>query len=234
MINIPIKYTVDKHIKVIENFLKQPNDSLWESKELDITSIKDFIKEYYIKEQDYICAYCQQSFKVNHKMTWDTEHILPKKDYPKFMFEPLNLCISCKDCNGFKGNKNVSTLNKKSKNYLKKEETDKVLIFHPHFDIYEKHLRKIQIGNLMHFIPRTLKGIKTINVCSLDRFIYFEIYDNNCELSPDKMKLINSFGSELQKCTNEIEAQSILMYLKDVMQELREKKKKEFFDKLVK
>ncbi|TBL64874.1 HNH endonuclease [Hafnia paralvei] len=90
-------------------------EKYWDTKgnnELD--AIKKHIKDYYLLAQDYRCPYCQQKIIVTHNGAWDTEHIIPKDTHPNFMFEPQNLCISCKDCNGEKSNENI----------LKKQKSD--------------------------------------------------------------------------------------------------------------
>ena len=82
--------------------------SYWDKTHDDeLSDLKESIKDHYIKAQDYTCPYCKQRMEVEHKATWDAEHIIPKATHPNFMFAAQNLCVSCKDCNGAKGNKNV-------------------------------------------------------------------------------------------------------------------------------
>lgn len=84
-----------------------PNDNkdgrIWDSEERNICRIKKSIKDHYIIAQDYTCPYCKQRIEVDHNGAWDAEHIIPKSSHPSFVFEPLNLCVSCKDCNNEKG-----------------------------------------------------------------------------------------------------------------------------------
>jgi len=132
-----------------------------------LTDVKEHIKKHYIDIQDYTCPYCRQKIIVDHKMVWDAEHIIDKDSKPGFLFEPENLCVSCKDCNGLKKRRNVLgnpsrvTFPNKSEDYI---------FSHPHFDDYDENVKVIH--NPLFFIPRTKKGIATIEICGLLRFLY--------------------------------------------------------------
>ena len=140
----------------------------------ELKQVKKHIKTHYVRFQDYTCVYCRQKIEIENNLVWDIEHILPKDKFPQFLFEPENLCVSCKKCNLEKTNKkvlkndNITRFPKKADNYT---------IFHPHFDEYDDHI-KILNSSLL-FIPKSDKGRKTIEVCGLLRFLYkFSDYGN--------------------------------------------------------
>jgi len=80
----------------------------------DIEDIREDIKRHYIAEQKYTCFYCMQVLKTNNGRVWDIEHIIPRETEKNFMFYPLNLCVSCIDCNSKKGIKKVTNSKAKS------------------------------------------------------------------------------------------------------------------------
>lgn len=67
--------------------------------------------------------------------------------------EPSNLCVSCKDCNSEKGNKNV--LINKGRKTLPTKSTD-YCISHPNFDVYKDNIRIIKLCG--YYLPLTDKG----------------------------------------------------------------------------
>jgi len=130
-----------------------------------VTTMKSNIKKHYIAEQDKTCAYCQVNMHTTHGMVWDTEHIIDKDSSPQWMFKPLNLCVSCKDCNGAKGTRAVT----KSKSYKKfPSKSANYRIIHPHFDNYDEHIEVAVPGATYRYI--TEKGRYTIEVCGLLRY----------------------------------------------------------------
>ncbi|MFH0260082.1 hypothetical protein ACGRH2_06575 [Vibrio barjaei] len=130
-----------------------------------VTTMKSNIKKHYIAEQDKTCAYCQVNMYTTHGMVWDTEHIIDKDSSPQWMFKPLNLCVSCKDCNGAKGTRAVT----KSKSYKEfPSKSANYRIIHPHFDNYDEHIEVAVPGATYRYI--TEKGRNTIEVCGLLRY----------------------------------------------------------------
>lgn len=130
-----------------------------------LTHLKSRIKKHYISEQGQTCAYCKANLHTNNGMVWDTEHIIDKEGSPQWMFEPLNLCVACKDCNGAKGNKKV-TKNNSYKKFPSKSANYKII--HPHFDDYKQHIKVAVPGAVYLFI--TEKGQNTIEICGLLRY----------------------------------------------------------------
>jgi uncharacterized protein (TIGR02646 family) len=167
-----IKTTIDKYNALSNN---EKTGEYWNNtSDTNLKEAKKHIKDHYIKYQDFTCCYCQQRVEIKHNAVWDIEHIIPKDQYPQFLFEPENLCVSCKDCNMEKSNKRVlKNVNRKT---FPKKDTDYIIV-HPHFDEYKKHIRVLKSS--LFFIPKDTKGRKTIETCGLLRFLYkFSDYGN--------------------------------------------------------
>lgn len=130
-----------------------------------VTIMKSKIKKHYIAEQNNTCAYCQVNLHTTHGMVWDTEHIVDKDSSPQWMFEPLNLCVSCKDCNGAKGTR-TSTKGNTYKSFPRKSSNYRII--HPHFDDYDEHIKVAVPGAV--YLYQTEKGRNTIEVCGLLRY----------------------------------------------------------------
>ncbi len=128
---------------------------LGDSENKNLIEIKKNIKDFYIISQGYVCPYCRQKIEVDHNAVWDAEHIIPKDKFPRFLFSPLNLCVSCKDCNLEKSNKNIL---KNDKRKTLPTKSDDYIFIHPHLDFYENHI-KIMKSSLF-FIPLDSKGKK--------------------------------------------------------------------------
>lgn len=177
----------DIHKELVEAFNSTNcTSSDWEKEEYK--DLKTHIKNHYKDEQNFTCCYCHQKIKVDHNATWDIEHIIPRSLKPTFMFEPQNLCISCKDCNVSKHATNVL----KNQN-LKKFPTkaDQYLIVHPHFHKYEEHIEIVVEGDL--YRPLSDEGQFTIITCGLLRFWKYLDKKNMQKTDP----LSRSYGKKL-------------------------------------
>lgn len=146
----------------LQKNLKTPKEQ-WDDP--SVTDIKMRIKKHYISEQDEKCAYCKVDLHTKHAGVWDAEHIIDKDSFPMWIFEPLNLCISCKDCNCSKGNK-VVTKSLEYRNFPRKSEN--YIIIHPHLDQYSDHIDVAVPGVTYRF--KSEKGKKTIEICGLLRY----------------------------------------------------------------
>lgn len=131
----------------------------------DLVNIKKFIKEHYLNEQLTTCPYCKRNLQTKHGRSWDIEHIISRSSAVLFMFEPLNLCMSCVDCNSAKSDKPVTRSKAKSRYPTR---SDLFFIVHPHFDNYEEFLIPLKPG--FFYISLSEKGSKTIEICNLNRF----------------------------------------------------------------
>ncbi|MES0091032.1 hypothetical protein [Mesorhizobium sp. M0030] len=141
----------------------------WQSGNCD--AFKAHAKQYYIGEQNYRCCYCNKQIDTDNHAVWDLEHVLSRDNYPQYIFEPLNLSISCKDCNIAKSNKTV-TVSLEYKKFPKRSSS--YLIAHPHFDELDDHIG-LHAGLVYYPRNGSKKGIFTIQVCNLTR--YAELYD---------------------------------------------------------
>ncbi|NIZ06472.1 hypothetical protein [Pseudoalteromonas sp. HF66] len=165
------EYTVEE-LKIIAELLglELSPEETWSHD--SIKDIKKRVKQHYIDEQGQKCAYCKVDLHSSHGLIWDTEHIIDKDSYPEWIFEPHNLCTSCKDCNQHKYQKPITKSStykkfpKKSKNYK---------IIHAHFDDYDEHIEVAVPGNTYRW--KTMKGKSTMEVCSLNR--YHEVADRS-------------------------------------------------------
>ena len=174
------------------------------------------IKQHYIKEQQYKCAYCQNEILVNHGMVWDIEHIISRDEEPDFTYEPENLCVCCKDCNVNKSNKKI-TLKNLTKNLPKNE--NEYAIPHPHFSKYCNHIFK----SGFIYSPLSKKGNALISICDLTRFVERKIYGENGFLSIENNELAQVAVESLDKFING-DADYSLLTLKGAVDALVEKK----------
>ncbi|MCG6228313.1 HNH endonuclease [Vibrio furnissii] len=134
----------------------------------EVAELKARMKQHYIEQQEYCCAYCKVHKPSKHGGDWDLEHIMHKNDFDKWMFHPENLCVSCKECNGHKGTSLVT----KSTSYTKfPSKSSNYTIIHAHYDRYEDHITSLVPGVTYRFKGGIHgKGSKTIEVCGLLRY----------------------------------------------------------------
>ncbi|WP_232708579.1 MULTISPECIES: HNH endonuclease [Vibrio] len=164
MIEIPIEYN-NEESRIVEGFKARDNKSSTDWNSEEFTEIKANIKANYKSVQEYKCPYCAVTYPVTHGMAWDIEHIISKDNKVQFMFEPRNLCVACKDCNGAKSSKNV--LENPNRRRFPTNSRDYKIV-HPHFDIYGEHINAVVPGSF--YRPLTNKGEFTIITCRLLRF----------------------------------------------------------------
>ncbi|EGQ9325935.1 TPA: HNH endonuclease [Vibrio cholerae] len=134
----------------------------------EVAELKARMKQHYIEQQKYCCAYCKVHKPSKHGGDWDLEHIMHKNNFDKWMFHPENLCVSCKECNGYKG----TSLITKSPTYNKfPSRSSSYTIVHAHYDRYEDHITALVPGiTYRHKGDKHGKGWKTIEVCGLLRY----------------------------------------------------------------
>jgi len=163
---IEVKFSSSERA-VIEDYDRSTNKSAsdWTDKIFDL--VKKSIKDHYLKEQNYTCCFCKQKIRVKHNRAWDTEHIISRSSHPEFMFHPQNLCVTCIDCNTEKSSKEVLSTPKQRVRFPNRSSA--YVIIHPHFDIYDDHLRVIVAGQVYEW--KTPKGRATHSIYGLDRFL---------------------------------------------------------------
>ncbi|MGD9713328.1 MAG: HNH endonuclease [Thermomicrobiales bacterium] len=131
-----------------------------------VTPVRKVIKDHYIADQQQLCCYCRHQLETNNNAVWDGEHIIARETKPQFLFEPLNLSVSCKDCNVPKGTKNV--LKNKDRKTFPIKSTDYIIV-HPHFDEYDDHI--LWFGPVVAAASSDSdKGSTTIELCDLTRY----------------------------------------------------------------
>lgn len=222
----------DRQLDFVNQYMNLPKEervgNYWNNKsnEDSLAKIKKHIKGHYIEVQDYTCVYCKQRVEIKHNAVWDAEHIIPKDKYPDFMFEPENLCISCKDCNQEKLNKNVLT-NEDRKTFPKESKDYKII--HPHFDTYHKHIKILKSS--LFFVPMDKKGRATIETCGLLRFLYkFTDYGN---ISLELKKKLGSLQMELLSTNDPIIENVILGAMGDLVEHGKEISKQKALKKII-
>lgn len=170
-----MQYSEDQSQLIIDYLsLADFNHTFWSNNNIPeyyidrIKSLKSEIKHHYRIEQQYTCVYCGNTNYINHGSSWHIEHIIPKETNDQLMFESENLCLSCPECNQYKGRKKVliDGINNSSR-------SSDFVIVHPHYDEYNEHI----LREGMLYIPNngSDKGKNTIKVCKLFRFIGLEL-----------------------------------------------------------
>ena len=218
-----IKVKVDSYNTLDE---KDKTGGFWDNEsDTELREVKKHIKDHYLKVQDHTCPYCQQKIEVTHGAAWDTEHILPKDKYPQHLLTPLNLCVSCKDCNLSKRNKNI--LKNPNRKTLPRNSDDYTII-HPHLDLYENHMKRL--NSSLFFIPKDDKGKETIEVCGLLRFLYkFTDYGN---ISLEVKKRIGLLQNDLMNASSPLEENIILDCIADVVEHGKKISKQSYLESL--
>jgi len=191
--NIANKAIVDAFERLPEN---QQSGTYWNDDA--INSVRAEIKDHYIAEQKYQCVYCQRQIASANKALWDAEHIICREKAPRFMFTPKNLAVSCRDCNIAKGQKEVRTTTRKKF----PDKSEHYIIIHPHFDIYNKHIR--WIGDIC--VPMSDKGVATQETCDLTRFTAKLLGVDGILISP----AFDKFVGNLLTAKNRIDAQAAI------------------------
>lgn len=140
--------------------------------------LKAHIKQHYSIIQDDLCCYCKISLRFGGYGE-PIEHIVPKDDRPRWMFEPKNLALSCYPCNTKKNADNTLSLSgRRSRVYP--TTSSGFLIYQPHFNNWDTHF---EIFRSYFLKPKTQKGRETFKVC--------ELYRINLPLDKAKMKDIS-------------------------------------------
>lgn len=145
---------------------------IWNHTKGKIVALRHSIRTHYLNQQSFMCAYCRMEKKERHGLTWDVEHIISKSTHPRYLFEPENLALACKECNISKLDKGVLT-----KNLTKKAAYPRVpdafTIIHPHYDTYSDHMEIAVLAKKVFHRPKNKdKGRETFIICDLVRFSY--------------------------------------------------------------
>lgn len=183
------------NIKIYVDGYDLKNHLIWNENTDNILKARKYIREHYLLEQCFRCAYCRIQKKEKHGMTWDVEHILPKSKYPEFLFEPCNLVVACKECNGSKDSHDI--LQKKlRRGSIYPDDSNYFSIAHPHYDKYSQHIEiSVVEGKRKYRVLDKNKGRNTYIACNFFRFDYeygeWDSFDD---------AIISEFSSFLDNC----------------------------------
>jgi len=171
------------------------NHKIWNSTEGQIVEVRKFVRDHYLQEQGYRCAYCRIEKKEGHGMSWDVEHVLSKSLFPLFLFEPLNLVVACKECNTAKDDTNV-LVKPKQRLTAYPSDKDSYTIVHPHLDTYSDHFEIIVVGKRRSYrMLNKHKARTTYLVCNLSRFDY-----QYAEWDDFDAEIVSQFSDFLDHC----------------------------------
>ena len=134
----------------------------WKDRRLN--GFKSSLREYLSVKQHSRCAYCRLRIHDNEASP-EIEHIVPKDKKADWMYEPFNLCLSCKMCNTKKGHTKQIVVDE-SVTQLPTDATSYLLI-HPYLDRYSEHIELVED---VLYKGVTEKGKYTIELCKLNRF----------------------------------------------------------------
>lgn len=216
MPDIKIPVNLSNFAAIIENNPQDKNDD-WNLSPYN--KVKLHIKDHYSILQEDICFYCK--INLRHGGYGEPiEHIVPRKDRPKWMFEPKNLALSCYTCNTKKKADNTLSISERnSKTYP--INSSGFIIYHPHFDIWKSHF---EVFNKYFIKPKSRKGRETFKVCELYRF--------NLPLDKAKQKGLNEepFKTRiLSKVLNDPNSsQKLIQQCNEISSEIIRRAKKRF------
>jgi hypothetical protein len=151
----------------------------------DLDGIADLRKRL-LQLQRYQCAYCQGTIPSDSNGLRELDHVLPKKPspwaaspkrksavfedryhtdgYPEFCFEPINIVITCKQCNTFKGTFDT-LLDRAAVVARYPADGGSFLWVHPYFHTYSDHVR---ITDEWLYQSLSDEGAALIKICKLD------------------------------------------------------------------
>lgn len=155
----PFIFEEEDMIFLNENPLGQKNK--WKDK--IYKPLKDRIRDYYYEQQNGTCSYCRLPINGGTDNI-ELEHIIDKNRRSDFTFEPLNLVLSCHNCNFNKKTQTVMSLCPPENVYP--QDGYYFDIVHGHFDDY---FANIEFRQNSFYHALTSKGEQTIKKCKLDR-----------------------------------------------------------------
>lgn len=161
-IDHPYELTEQDLLAIEEASPEEKDKDDWEKRCLD--SFKGRFRRDMLPKQNYRCAYCRQVLHTN-EVTPEIEHIVPKSLKPNWMYEPFNLCLSCKLCNTKKGHRKKTLVDESVEELPHDAKAYKLI--HPHLDKYSENIEFI--GDIL-YRGISDKGRYTIWLCELNRY----------------------------------------------------------------
>lgn len=169
MIDNPVAFSAEA-VERIAAICARPdyNHRMWSDESLE--PVRCEARDHYRRVQFLTCVYCLNSVAARAAVGAPVEHIAPKSIYPQYMFEPLNLCVCCPDCNEYKSDREVHADPpiKGRAPVAYPVDSKRFRIVHPHFDNYSEHI--LRAGFL--YFPLSDKGSYTFYVCNLARYLH--------------------------------------------------------------
>lgn len=151
--------------------------------------VKEFVV-WALENQDNQCAFCGYFVgDVAIRRAWSIDHFAPKGKsfYPQWVFEPLNLFVTCHSCNSiFKRDFNsVATV-------APKYSDCEFVLVHPYLDSVEAHVTGTYAGGTRRVgapVPYSTKGRTTVEVFGLDDVNYLSAINSQAlRISIDNWK----------------------------------------------
>lgn len=162
VIDHPYELTGEDILAIQEASPKVKDKDHWENNCLN--DFKGRFRRDMLPKQNYRCAYCRRELHTN-EVTPEIEHIVPKSLKPNWMYEPFNLCLSCKLCNTKKGHVK-KTLEDETVEEMP-QDTKAYKMIHPHLDRYSENIEFV--GDIL-YRGISNKGKYTIWLCELNRY----------------------------------------------------------------
>lgn len=209
----------------------------------DGSNIKTKLHNHLVKEQSYLCIYCERRIKDGEYLRGHIEHILPKSKFQSLVFEYSNLSVSCNglDCDAKSSEEYITIVrniekinigkNKKDKEKLK----DGISCGHRKDDEYDENhfLNPFKEKNIEIFFvykeerenDKESKGIlilasKNPAYENKSRYMIEEVLDlNHDRLKKLRLAVYNDF---LRKTNNGSDEEKIRFLLKENVEELYE------------
>ena len=129
------------------------------------SKLKGRIKGFCIENHQLRCCYCKVQQPDDNKLIWDLEHIISKKKYKQYRFDPRNLAIACKRCNGKKDEEEVLIDRLIGTQGDLPYRSDEYIIPHPYLDNYDNH---VKVYLWMVYSGRDEKGTNLIRIVGLN------------------------------------------------------------------
>jgi hypothetical protein len=149
-------------IILIQEVILEGGD-IWANNRLD--PLKRKFKDYYREKLNEQCCYCRKNTVGEFNMVLDIEHVLPKSKFERYMFNPLNLSMSCKRCNMNIKKEDISFLTDEDTIHNSPFVSESYQFIHPNLDSYFVNLRYfvevVDNNTLIKYDPITVKGIYT-------------------------------------------------------------------------
>lgn len=135
----------DAAARPVEDAWSEFYATTWEGEAGDIkgSEILSALRDHLAKLQKGRCCYCGQTL-LKGGYARPIEHVLSRKDHPRYSLHFWNVAVACERCNRIKLDKCGSTFKKNRKHYPKP--TEFTHQYHPRFHPYEKHLKSAAVS----------------------------------------------------------------------------------------